>query len=365
MSTGTMQREKDATNGVSPAAALPFPLSPRTGPARLCVIVPVYNEAKVLELTYTRVAAVLDRLDVSWSILFVSDGSLDETPSILASFAARDDRVTYLLLSRNFGHQAALAAGLDHAEADVVITMDGDLQHPPELIPVLVDAWRQGYDVVHTRKLSTEDLSLWRRVTTSFAYRMISRVADVEIIPEASDFRLLDRTAQKAVAAMPERHPLYRGLALWVGFRQAVVPYKAGARAEGESRYGLRQLMQLFSRSFFDFSNAPLHVGVVVGGLTIFVCLCYAVITAVLYVLGAHIPRGYTTVVFLIVLLSSINLTFSGVLGVYLARIYDEVRRRPTYVVGRASERDQDQGETPPEGASRIPVEVGRTETRP
>src|SRR4029079_3892507 len=161
----------------------------------------------ILELIYTRVSAVLDELDVSWTILFVSDGSIDESPSILASLAERDSRATYLLLARNFGHQAALAAGLDHAEADVVITMDGDLQHPPELIPVLVDAWRKGYDVVHTRKLSTEGLSPWRKIVTKMAYKAISRVADVEIIPEASDFRLLDRTAQHAVTAMPERHP--------------------------------------------------------------------------------------------------------------------------------------------------------------
>ena len=324
------------TPAIAPAAALPFPLTRRDGPARLCVVIPVFNEAEVLELTYARVADVLDQLDVEWSLLFVSDGSTDGTVSILESLAVRDERVTYLALARNFGHQAALAAGLDHADADVVVTMDGDLQHPPELLPVLVDAWRGGYDVVHTRKLSSEGLSLWRRVTTKVAYKAISRVASVEIIPDASDFRLLDRTAQRALTAMPEQHPLYRGLALWIGFRQAVVPFQAEARAGGSSRYGLRQLMQLFARSFFDFSNAPLHVGVLVGALTIVGCFAYVVFTIVAYVFGHDVPQGYVTLVFVIVLLSSINLTFSGVLGVYLARIYDEVRRRPSYVVGQA-----------------------------
>lgn len=325
---------------IAPAGALPFPLAERTGAARLCVVVPVYNEARGLELLFSRVAAVLDELDVAWSILFVNDGSVDDSVSVLESLAARDDRVRYLCLSRNFGHQGALSAGLDHADADLVVMMDGDLQHPPELLPVLVGAWRQGYDVVHTRKLSTDGLPLWRRLTTKLAYAAIRRVAEVEIIPEASDFRLLDRTALRAVTALPERHRLYRGLTPWIGFRQAVVPYEAHARAEGESQYGLRQLLQLFARSFFDFSNAPLHVGIMMGGLTILACFAYLVYTAAAYLMGHNVPHGYVTLIFVIVLLSSINLTFSGILGVYLARIYDEVRRRPSYVVGRAQLHD-------------------------
>jgi dolichol-phosphate mannosyltransferase len=200
---------------------------------------------------------------------------------------------------------------------------------------VLVDAWRRGYDVVHTRKLSTEGLPFWRRLVTKLAYAAIGRVAEVEIIPEASDFRLLDRTALRALTALPERHRLYRGLTRWIGFRQAVVPYQASERTHGESRYGLRQLIQLFARSFFDFSNAPLHVGIVMGIVTIVACFAYVVYTVAAYLTGHQVPHGYVTLIFFIVLLNSINLTFSGILGVYLARIYDEVRRRPSYVVGQ------------------------------
>jgi dolichol-phosphate mannosyltransferase len=249
--------------------------------------------------------------------------------------AARDSRVRYLALSRNFGHQGALSAGLDHADGELVVTMDADLQHPTELLPTLVGAWRQGYDVVHTRKLSTEGLPLWRRLATKTAYAAIRRVAEVEIIPEGSDFRLLDRTALRAVTALPERTRLYRGLTPWIGFRQAVIPYEARARAAGDSRYSLRQLRKLFTRSFFDFSDAPLHVGFIVGGLAILACFAYVVYSIVYYIVGSHTPRGYVTIIFIVVLLSSINLTFSGVLGIYLARIYNEVRRRPSYVVGQ------------------------------
>jgi polyisoprenyl-phosphate glycosyltransferase len=320
---------------IAPAATLPFPLAAREGPARLCVVIPVYNEARVLELLFTRLGDVLDQLDVSWSLLFVNDGSVDDTLSVLESLAARDGRVTYLSLARNFGQEGALAAGLDHADADLVVTMDADLQHPPELLPTLVEAWRLGYDVVHTRKVSVEGLPLWRRLGTRLAYAAITRVADVEIIPDASDFRLLDRMAVQALTALPERNRLYRGLTPWIGFRQAVVPYEAHARAEGGSRYGPRQLLPVFARSFFDFSSAPLHVGFVVGGLTILASFGYVAYSVVAYLTGHHVARGYVTIIFLVVLLSSINLTFSGILGIYLARIYNEVRHRPSYVVGR------------------------------
>lgn len=339
---------------IAPASALPFPLAARTGPAQLCVVIPVYNEAGVLEPLFTRLAVVLNEVDVSCSILFVNDGSSDDTVAALERLASRDDRVRYLSLSRNFGHQAALSAGLDHADADLVVTMDGDLQHPPELLQTLVQAWRSGYDVVHTRKLSTEGLSLWRRLATKVAYAAIARVAEVEIIPDASDYRLLDRSALQAITALPERHRLYRGLAPWVGFRQAVVPYEAPARAEGDSRYSVRQLFQLFSRSFFDFSNAPLHVGLIAGALTILACFAYLAYSVAAFVIGDDTPPGYVTLVFIIVLLSAINLTFSGVIGVYVARIYDETRRRPSYVVGQTSPEpgDEDGGAAPSDDGS-------------
>jgi glycosyltransferase involved in cell wall biosynthesis len=325
---------------IAPAAALPFPLAARKGTSRLCIVIPVYNEARVLELLFARLGEVLEQLDVSWSVLFVNDGSVDNTLSVLDSLAARDRRVSYLCLARNFGQEGALAAGLDHAEGDLVVTMDADLQHPPEVLPVLVEAWRLGYDVVHTRKLSVQGLPRWRRLATKLAYAAISRVADVEIIPDASDFRLLDRAAVRALTALPERNRLYRGLTPWIGFRQAVVPYEARARAEGGSRYGVRQLLPVFARSFFDFSSAPLHVGFIVGGLAIVASLGYVVYSGVAYLTGHHVARGYVTIIFLIVLLSSINLTFSGVLGIYLARIYNEVRHRPSYVLGRKQQDD-------------------------
>jgi len=323
---------------IEPAAGLPFSLVPRDYVGSVCVVVPAHNEEEVLEQMYVRLKRVLDGLSVPWSILFVNDGSEDGTVGVLESLYARDERVSYLVLSRNFGHQAALGAGLDRADADIVITMDADLQHPPEVIPVLLDAWRRGYDVVHTRKTATEEQPIMRSFVTRIAYSAIKRVSQVNIIPQASDFRLLDREALEAVRGMPERARLYRGLTPWVGFRQAVVPYRAAARANGNSRYGLRQLLQLFARSFFDFSSGPLHLGLVLGTTTLVLCGAYLLFVFGAFAVGHPMPRGFASLIFAVVFLGSVNLTFTGILGVYLARIYDEVRARPTYIVGRARE---------------------------
>jgi polyisoprenyl-phosphate glycosyltransferase len=335
---------------IEPAASLPFSLVPRDYVPHVCVVVPAHNEEDALEQLYVRLERVLDELAVPWSILFVNDGSDDGTTAVLESLYARDERVSYLVLSRNFGHQAALGAGLDRADADVVITMDADLQHPPELIGVLLDAWRRGYDIVHTRKTATEEQSGARSLVTRVAYAAIKRVSQVNIIPQASDFRLLDREALEAVRRLPERGRLYRGLTPWIGFRQAVVPYRAAARTNGSSRYGLRQLMQLFARSFFDFSSAPLHLAFVLGSATLALCSGYLLFVLGAYVLGNPMPRGFAPLVFAIIFLGSVNLTFTGILGVYQARIYDEVRGRPAYILGRVREHAQARAAAPEAG---------------
>jgi dolichol-phosphate mannosyltransferase len=321
---------------VEPLGSLPFPLEPRTGRPRVAIVVPVFNEEKVIESTYRRIAEAMARIGVDWTLLFVNDGSRDRSGAELEAVFSQDDRVSYLVLSRNFGHQAALAAGLDHADGDVVITMDADLQHPPELIADMLAAWQRGYDVVHTRKLATDGLSPLRSFTTRVAYRAISGVASVPIVERASDFRLLDREAVAAVQRMPEGRRLYRGLTPWVGFRQAVIPFAAPAREAGASQYGLRQLVSLFSRSFFDFSRGPLYAGLIAGAVAIALCFAYLVYVVAAYAAGKRGPAGFVSIIVAIVFVSSVNLCFAGIIGVYVARIYDEVRQRPSYVIGRA-----------------------------
>ena len=269
-------------------------------------------------------------------MLFVNDGSADGTLGVLDALHRGDARVSYLSLSRNFGHQGALAAGLDHAEGDVIITMDADLQHPPGLIPTLLEGWWLGYDIVHTRKVGTRELGRVRAIPTRLAYRLIRATATVDIIPQGSDFRLMDEAARDVIRTLPERGRLYRGLARWVGFRQAVVPFEAHERVAGTSTYGFRQLASLFGKAFFDFSSAPLRLALILGTSAIALCAAYAGFVLVAYIVGAAIPPGFVSLLFAVLFLSSVNLALIGLLGVYVSRIYDEVRGRPNYLVGRA-----------------------------
>jgi glycosyltransferase involved in cell wall biosynthesis len=314
---------------------LPIPLEPRSDDPKVVLVVPAHNEEDAIMPAFAEIRKVMDSLGVEWSIIFVNDGSRDSTLELLEELYQRDDHVSYISLSRNFGHQSALAAGLDHAVGDVVVTMDADLQHPPDLIPTLLDAWRQGYDVVHTRKLETEDLGAIRRLVTRMAYGAIRATSSVEFVVQASDFRLLDAHAQHAIRELPERGRLYRGLARWVGFRQAVVPFRASRRVAGSPSYGLRQLMSLFGRAFFDFSNVPLRLALFLGTTAIVLCLGYLVFVLVAFAVGKAIPPGFVSLIFAFGFLSSVNLTMIGVLGVYIGRIHDEVRARPTYLVAR------------------------------
>jgi polyisoprenyl-phosphate glycosyltransferase len=314
---------------------LPIPLEPRAAPPSVVLVVPAHDEEEAIALAFAEISTVMDSLGVEWSIIFVNDGSRDSTLAVLEELYQRDDRVSYISLSRNFGHQSALAAGLDHATGDVVVTMDADLQHPPEAIPTLLEAWRQGYDIVHTRKVETTDLGGVRKFVTRLAYGAIGATANVEFIAQGSDFRLLDAHAQQAIRELPERGRLYRGLARWVGFRQAVVPFHAGRRVAGSPSYGFRQLASLFGRAFFDFSNVPLRAALVLGTAAIVLCMVYLVFVLVAFIVGKAIPPGFVSLIFAFAFLSSVNLTMIGVLGVYIARIHEEVRARPTYVVAR------------------------------
>ncbi len=315
---------------------LPFRLEPRSQQRpSLCVVLPVFNEEIVLARTYEELRATLEGLDADWRLLFVNDGSRDGTVGVLEQLYQNDERVGYLLLSRNFGHQAALSAGLDHADTDIVVSMDADLQHPPALLQPMLAAWRAGYDVVHARKLATVDLPKARSIATSLAYKAISRVAQVEIIEQASDYRLIDRQVLDALRTLPELGRLYRGLTPWVGFRQCIVPYVAAQRAGGTSQYGLKQLGGLFARALFDFSDVPLHVGLVLGGFAMVFSVLYLSFIMLWMLLGESRPPGWASSVSVTLVLNSVILAFLGIIGVYVARLYNEVRRRPTYLLSR------------------------------
>lgn len=318
-----------------PLNPLPFPLERREVPVRpcLCIVIPVFNEAAVLERTSAKLIETLDTIQLDWTVLFVNDGSRDESARLMERLHERDPRLGYLLLSRNFGQQAAISAGLEYAKGDIVITMDADLQHPPHMLKALVDAWRQGFDVVHTRKLRTSGLSTWRGVQTRLAYALIRRVAGIRIIPQASDFRLVDAAALRALRHLPETRRLHRGLTVWIGFRQCVLPFEAPARAAGQSQYSFRQLVTLFARSVLDFSDTFLYLGLVVGGLALGLSGLLLMVMAVITIGGWNVPPAWMWSIAVTLFMNSVVLLFVGILGIYIARIYGEARRRPAYIV--------------------------------
>jgi polyisoprenyl-phosphate glycosyltransferase len=330
---------------LSQLGTLPTPL--RARPIRrptVCVVIPVFNEEAVLLRTFTEIANALGELEIDWRALLVNDGSNDATLETLEQLFQRDERVGYLVLSRNFGHQGALAAGFDHADADVVISMDADLQHPPQLLRMMIDAWRAGYDVVHTQKVKTEGRSRRDAFAAALTYKTVVGLAGVRIIPHASDFRLVDRAALAAVRSLPERAKLYRGLTTWVGYRQAVVRYVASERAAGRSHYRLGQRLVVVASELFDFTNTPLYVGLFAGGGALLFSLLYLGFIVIWFFTGEERPPGWASLISVTLLLNSIGLLFLGIIGVYVARIYDEVRGRPPYLI--AAVREHTTGET-------------------
>jgi dolichol-phosphate mannosyltransferase len=286
-----------------------------------------------LRAFYARLKESLESLpDLRHRILFVDDGSSDETLAELNRIAADDAAVEVYSLSRNFGHQIALTAGLDAARGDAVVMMDSDLQHPPTLIPHLVEQWRRGADVVSAVRRSTADESRFKRLTSRGFYKFLNALSDTPIPEGAADFCLLSRRAHRALRAMPERHRFLRGMVSWMGFERVFVEYDAPARAAGKSKYTLRRMLRLASNAVFSFSAAPLQTASRVGMLAMLAGFAYLAYIVGRYLLYHDLVPGWSSVVCSIVILGGLQLVFIGLIGEYLARIFEEVKGRPLYL---------------------------------
>jgi dolichol-phosphate mannosyltransferase len=299
------------------------------------IVVPAYNEQQVLPAFWDRLQAVLAALPDPAEILFVNDGSSDATPRLLDEWAAADARVRVLHLTRNFGHQAALTAGIDHAKGDAVVLIDADLQDPPELIGTFHARWREGYQVVFGQRRRTREGLLKRFVYHSF-YKILHALADIEIPLDSGDFSLMDRGVVDRLRQLPERTRFLRGLRSWVGLRQGAVDYERPARAGGDSKYTLPKLLKLAFDGIVSFSAAPLRLALLLGAL---VSLAgFLLIGVLLYLRLAHafeLP-GWTSLMVVVLFLGGIQLLTVGIVGEYIARIYEEVKSRPIYFVARA-----------------------------
>lgn len=301
----------------------------------LCIVAPCYNEAEVISLFYKALKPVLQEIpDLDHRIIFVDDGSDDSTLTKLHDLAAQDPSVAVLSLSRNFGHQVALTAGLDAAKGDAIVMMDSDLQHPPTLIPGMVKLWREGHDVVSAVRKSTADSSIFKRMTSAAFYSLVNRLSDTRIVPGAADFCLLSHQAHQALQQCPERHRFWRGMVSWIGFSRAFVEFEAPPRPAGRSKYSNLKMLTLALDAVFSFSVVPIRLAAHLGLAAISLSLLY-----LLYILACFLfdrpllVQGWTSIIFVVAFLGGVQLAFIGVLGEYIGRIFEEVKRRPLYIL--------------------------------
>ncbi|MDO4178278.1 MAG: glycosyltransferase family 2 protein [Phascolarctobacterium sp.] len=307
---------------------------------KISIAVPVFNEEANLREFYKRTTSVMQGLDYDYNIIFVDDGSKDGSALILNELSQKDAHIEAYLLSRNYGHQLAITCGLDNADGDIVITMDGDLQHPPELIPYLVKLWEDGYEIVQTKRMATEDAGFFKNITSSVYYKIINALSKVEITPGGSDFRLMDRKAVDAFKMYRERARFIRGLVRTLGFKVAEYEFVAPPRFAGVSKFNLRKMLHFALDGITSFSNLPLrwafYLGLICGLISL------GLMGHVLYVkyISKDAVPGWTTMMVCTLFLGGIQLLGIGILGEYIGRIFEEIKQRPLYLVTRHIKKD-------------------------
>ncbi len=316
-------------------------MPPRAG-STVDIVIPVFNEAGVVERSHESLSAAIAACPYSFTILYINDGSVDGTAASLAALARGDARVRVLELSRNFGHQAALTAGLDASTSHAVITMDCDGQHPPELIPQMLGLIDQGYDIVQGQRIDAQQDPSAKQVTSRAFYRLLNVISGTRVEPGAADFRAMSRQAVDALKSMPEYHRFLRGMISWMGFPTVILPYHESNRIAGRSKYSVRKMLRLALDAIFSFSLAPLYVGLSMGG--VFLCLALAEMLYVLsfWVTGrtSGLAPGWSSLMFVLLIIGGMLMILLGFVGVYVGYIFQEVKRRPVYLVKKGSENE-------------------------
>ena len=316
------------------------------------IVAPVYNEAGNLEKFYQRVADTMNALDEVWELILVNDGSRDESLSILRELSARDSHVKYVNFARNFGHQTAVTAGIDYATGKAVILIDSDLQDPPEVIADLIAEWKNGYEVVYAVRKERKGESWFKLATANLFYRVLYRITDVDIPLDTGDFRLMDEKVANVLRKMREHNRFIRGMTSWAGFKQTGVHYVRDARQWGETKYPLNKMLGFALDAVTGFSFFPLKIMAYASAVLATLAILVAIVISILRLgFGAEFFGGQATTIILLLLLSSFQLFFLFIMGQYIARVYDETRNRPLYVVAGTDgfeENDNSQITNPP-----------------
>lgn len=307
-------------------------MSPATAKATISIVVPVYNEEGLLYKFYDRLISVLGKINYKYEIIFVDDGSLDHSLKILEEIASRNNNVRLLVFSRNFGHMIALSAGLDYAKGDAVITLDSDLQHPPELIPELLNKWEQGAEVVNTIRKDSADIGLFKKNSARFFYWLIRCITNVDFQQNSADFRLLDKNVITTIRGLKEHVRFLRGLVSWAGYKQEFIPYQAEPRPAGKSKYSLLRMVSFAIDGITSFSSFPLRMSTYFGLLVSFLSFLY-LIYAICVRLLHKTAQGWTSLMVVVIFIGGVQMVFLGIIGEYLARIYEETKERPLYII--------------------------------
>ncbi|REG84433.1 glycosyltransferase family 2 protein [Algoriphagus antarcticus] len=299
---------------------------------QVCLLFPCFNEEENFELLLLKIIPFIS--NYKYSILFVDDGSTDHTREKLYDLASKNSRINYISFSRNFGHQNALKAGYRHSKgADVVITMDADLQHPPELIPELLEKWKQGHKVVNTIRNPDPNTSFFKRTSSRLFYKLYGFITGTKLVPGSSDFRLLDKSVVKVINSLPESSPFIRGMISWVGFKQISVEYTAAQRTNGKSGYTLVKMVNLAISGITSFGISPIRVSFLAGSLCSFLAFLYGIYAVAVHSLTDKTVIGWTSVIASVLFLSGFQLIMIGVIGEYIGKIHIQSRKRPDYII--------------------------------
>ena len=299
----------------------------------LSIVIPAYNEEKMILKTTEVVSGIMEREKIPFELVFVNDGSKDQTWEMIEKAAEKNSHVTGIRFSRNFGKESALFAGLANAEGDCIAVMDCDLQHPPETLVEMYRLWEQGYEVIEGVKRSRGKESILHRARAGMFYKIMSKAVQIDM-SRASDFKLMDRKAVEALLSMPERNAFFRALSSWVGYRTTSVEFDVQERTEGESKWSTWSLIKYAVRNIVGFSSAPLQMITVAGVLTLLLAVVLGIQSLVKYFCG-HALEGFTTVILLLLSIGSLIMLSLGVIGIYIAKIYEEVKGRPRYFIAR------------------------------